>query len=420
MKKILNLSVMVLVLSAILPFVTSCSDDDNNGMDPENSLSFTELPGAVQLFVQNHFDENSVELILRNTSEGTEGYNISVKGYKIDFDKDGLWEKIEAKDKGALPANIVALIPASISGHVESNYPGRGIYEIKKKEYGYKVELAGKPDVELNFDFGGNVFKIDEDDNPDDEKISIETLPAVSQDFLERHFAAYTVEEVRNNKDSYEVKYTDKTEVEFYISGEWKRVEIGNKNALPESVIALLPEKAVSYIASTYPGKVIKEITNKQDIFEVELYKDIDITFDKDGNVWRISDDGEDENNSQSKITFESLPQPVKDFVVKYFPDTKVLYVNRTYREYKIGLVDGTRMDFTMDNQIQAIVSVRGEGIPNGAVLPVIANYVGKNYPDKRITVYIRQYGGYFVELWGYPVRKLFFDLNGNFLRTYN
>lgn len=418
MKKILSLSMMALLLSVVLIFVTSCSDDDDNGLNPGDSIEFSELPGMAQLFVQNHFAENDVELVLRSTSEGTDGYNVSVRGYKIDFDKNGIWEKVEAKDKGALPADIIALIPTPILGYIEQNYPGRGVNEVKKKDYGYKVELAGKPDVELKFDFDGNIFEVDKDDN--DEKISLESLPEISQAFIEEHFASSTVKEVKKDKDSYEVEFTDKTEVEFYASGEWKKVETDNDIALPGSVINLLPEKAVAYLASTYPNKTVKEIENKKELYEVELYNNIAITFDKEGNLWGVSGDDDDNGDNQSKITFESLPQPVKDFVTKHFPNTKVLYVNKTNKEYKIGLVDGTRMDFTMDNQIQAIVSVRGGGIPTGAVLSAIADYVGKNYPNKKMTVYIKQYGGYFVELSGYPVRKVFFDLNGNFIRAYH
>ncbi len=89
MKKFFNLSIMaMIVLSAIL-FGTSCGDNDKDDVNPEGSVQFTELPGAARLFVQNHFDEKDIDLISRSTSEGTEGYNVSVKGYKIDFDKDG-------------------------------------------------------------------------------------------------------------------------------------------------------------------------------------------------------------------------------------------------------------------------------------------------------------------------------------------
>lgn len=406
-----------MLLSATIILAVSCSNDDKDDLNPANSIKFAELPNTAQLFVQNHFDEGDIDLVLRNTSEGTEGYNVSVKGYKIDFDKDGSWEKIEAKDNGTLPANITALIPIPVMGYIEQNYPGRGINEIKKKDYGYKVELAGNGDVELKFDFNGNIFKVDEDD--DNEKISIESLPSVSQSFIKDHFAAYTIKEVKKDNDSYEVIFTDKTEVEFDASGEWKKVEADNNIALPKSVTALLPGKAVEYITSTYPDKVVKEIENNKDFYEVELYKNITITFDKDGNLWGVSED-ENNDNNQSKITFESLPQPVKDFVLKHFANTNVLYVNKTNKEYKIGLVDGTRMDFTIDNQIQAIVSVRGEGIPSGAVHPVIADYIRKNYPNKKMTVYIKQFKGFIIELSGYPVRKMFFDLNGNFIRAYN
>jgi|GEM_PF-1128103 len=425
MKKLVNLSIMAMLFSVALVFVTSCSDDDKDEVNPDNLLTLNELPGAARLFVQNHFEESDVELILHSTSEGTEGYNVSVKGYKIDFDKNGSWEKIEAKDKGALPANIMALIPTSILGYVEQNYPSRGMNEIKKKDYGYKVKLAGTSDVELKFNFDGTIIKADEDgdnddNNSDDEDIVTDALPAVSQSFIKEHFSSYTIKEVKKEDDSYEVEFTDKTQVEFYISGEWKKVEADNNIALPQSIIALLPEKAVTYISSVYPGKTIKEIENKKEVYEVELYKNIEIIFDKEGNLWGVLGNEEDENDNQSKITFESLPQPVKDFVNKHFSTIKILYVNKTYKEYKIGLTDGTRMDFTMDNQIQAIVAVRGGGIPPGAVLPSIAGYINKNYPNKKMTVYIKQYGGYFVELSGYPVSKVFFNLNGDFLRAYN
>lgn len=407
----LKLFTLTAILFSLLVTMSCSSKDDDPATAPTDTIELSDLPERAQTFLRSSLDLESIDMIMRSA----EGYDVSVKGYKIDFDKNGEWKKIKSKDDGALPDHVLSLIPIPITGYIGALHPDRRIVEIKKKDFGYRIELTGKPDIELEFDHSGNIIREDQDDD-DDDNVSIDMLPDLAKTFIKTHFSGLQVEKAEKDNKIYEVKFKDETELEFDLSGNWIKVETEKNKTIPASVINLLPNHIVEYIAIHYPLNIIYSIEDKNTEYELKLYDGIELSFDKDGNG---IDDGDEDDDDPEKIDYSKLPLATQDFLNAHFSGIGILYVNRAGNEFKVGLVDGTRMDFLLSGEVQTIVAVRSGGIPDGAMMPAIQNYVARKYPNKKVMIYIKQYKGYMLQLSGYPVSKVFFDLDGNFLRAY-
>lgn len=308
-----------------------------------------------------------------------------------------------------MPDDILALIPRDIVSYVKQNHPSRGIKEIKKESYGYKIDLAGKPDLELMFDVNGAYLGTDADD--DDTVITYEQLPATAKTFLDTHFKGVTPTKVTKDADSYEVKYANKTEVEFDILGKWYEVDV-DKNKMPETVIALLPEKITSYLKTNYSSKGVESIKNKVSTYEIELEQSIKLVFDKEGNLWGNS--GGSTGNG-TKIGFSDLPQSIQQYLTNYFlKETTFLYAERDTDEYEVKLANGTDIEFSLSGDLKSIEVLPGNKVPDSIVLQPILDYVKANYGNRVIEEYEKKAIGYKVELSGYPKVELIFDAKGN------
>ena len=111
-------------------------------------IKFSELPQKAQTYVRTHFSESDVASVWKDTEMlVVEDYTVVLNnGLEIDFYPNGDWK--EVKSRGTeIPAKI---IPSGISQYVSQNYNGQRIKELKKKRYGYKVELSGGIDLEVS------------------------------------------------------------------------------------------------------------------------------------------------------------------------------------------------------------------------------------------------------------------------------
>ena len=132
----------------------------------------------------------------------------------------------------------------------------------------------------------------DDDDNHHTELVDFNSLPENSQVFVRTYFptAAYTVDRIErynpaeSNGAVYEVRFTNGTEIDFNVGGEWIEVEGGGNEAIPDGFIL---EKIRNYVYTTYPGTTrfheIKKHTNGN--FEVELTNDVDLLFNSAGDL---------------------------------------------------------------------------------------------------------------------------------------
>ena len=121
-------------------------------------IKFSELPQKAQTFVKTHFSESDIASVWKDTEMLlVEDYTVVLSnGLEIDFYPNGDWK--EVKSRGTeIPSKI---IPGGISQYVSQNYNGQRIKELKKKRYGYKVELSG--DIDLEFSQNEKFLRIDD------------------------------------------------------------------------------------------------------------------------------------------------------------------------------------------------------------------------------------------------------------------
>ena len=121
-------------------------------------IKFSELPQKAQTYVRTHFSESDVASVWKDTEMlVVEDYTVVLSnGLEIDFYPNGDWK--EVKSRGTeIPSKI---IPSGIFQYVSQNYNGQRIKELKKKRYGYKVELSG--DIDLEFSQNEKFLRIDD------------------------------------------------------------------------------------------------------------------------------------------------------------------------------------------------------------------------------------------------------------------
>ena len=121
-------------------------------------IKFSELPQKAQTYVRTHFSESDVASVWKDTEMlVVEDYTVVLNnGLEIDFYPNGDWK--EVKSRGTeIPSKI---IPSGIFQYVSQNYNGQRIKELKKKRYGYKVELSG--DIDLEFSQNEKFLRIDD------------------------------------------------------------------------------------------------------------------------------------------------------------------------------------------------------------------------------------------------------------------
>lgn len=406
----------MIALFAIALVFNACSNDDN---EDTTVIAYENLPAESKQFITDHFAGYEITKTVQLSSRYAVSLNktvakntIAYGSYEVEFDRQGVWLEIEGRNDAALPDNVLALIPRSILSYINQNYPTRDITEIKKETYGYQIDLTGKLDVELKFDYNGNLLAVDNDE--DGVVIEFGKLPESAQAFLNTHFSGLTPTKIEKDNDGYEVEYADKTDVEFDLLGSWYKVEV-EKGEVPQSVLTLLPQKLLDYISSTHPSKKIESVKNKVSVYDVELYGDIDLVFDKEGNLWNSSNNNSS-NGHGERLQYSSLPQSVQSFLAEHFlTTTTFLYAEQEDNEYEVKLANGTQVEFYFDGSLKSVEVLPGNSVPDSVVKSEVLSYVKANYADKRIEEYEKKTIGYKVELSGYPKLELIFDSNGNF-----
>lgn len=268
-----------------------------------------------------------------------------------------------------------------------------------------------------------------------EEQIDFTDLPELAQLLLESGVDVNNIDLITKSSSGYDVSYKA-YKIDFDKKGEWKKIKAKNNMPLPEDILYMIPTTILDYIDKRFPGRGIYEIERDKDGYEVELFgkPEVELEFDSLGLIIDedIDDDegntdGDYDNNNHNNnntgnygpMNFASLPQASQDFINAYFKGTAIRYIKRAGNEYHVGLVDDTRLEFFLSGEIQSIVAIRRGSIPSGAIMPTIQQYVKSNYPNRQIVMYINQSREYMIELSGYPVTKIFFDMKGNFLRKY-
>lgn len=104
--------------------------------------------------------------------------------------------------------------------------------------------------------------------------------------------------------------------------------------------------------------------------------------------AWSCSSDDDDKNYDVA-IQFKDLPVMAQEFVNKYYPDVKILKiereVNTSATAYDVKLTNGQEVDFDASGNWISVDAPDGQVIPSGIALPAIDEYVAGHYPGSGI-----------------------------------
>ena len=122
-----------------------------------------------------------------------------------------------------------------------------------------------------------------------DKIIPVDKLPAAAKAFIKAHFTGQHVSYAEKDgfvNPTYEAWLVDGTQIDFDKNGNWDKVDC-NLNAVPA---ALIPAPIASYVQTNFPDCVIVKIDKERYGFEIELSNDLELKFDKQGNLFYIDD----------------------------------------------------------------------------------------------------------------------------------
>ena len=145
---------MVTVVTALFALQAAMAQDDVQ-------ITFDKLPAKAQSFVKTHFPKEEVASVWKDIEIEmlrVEDYTVALSnGTKVEFLPNGEWKEIKKSRGSEITASI---IPSGIRDYVKKNYASSTIKDIKKKRYGYEVELTG--DIDLEFNSKGKFLRVDD------------------------------------------------------------------------------------------------------------------------------------------------------------------------------------------------------------------------------------------------------------------
>ena len=114
-------------------------------------------------------------------------------------------------------------------------------------------------------------------------------------------------------------------------------------------------------------------------------------------------------------VPYEKLPAKAQEFVKKYFPSEKVSYVKEEADflelSYEVVFAQGTKVEFTGQGEWKE-VDCRYSTLNEDLVPEQIRSYVRQNFPDTKLVKIEKGYRDYEVKLTNRL--ELTFDLNFN------
>ena len=122
-----------------------------------------------------------------------------------------------------------------------------------------------------------------------DRLIPEEQLPAEAKAFIQKTFPGQTISYAIADFDgrkTYEVCLSNGIEVEFDKHGTWDKVDC-NFSAVPAD---LVPANIANSVKSSFPDAVIVKIDKERGGYDIELSNDLELKFNKNGQMVRIDD----------------------------------------------------------------------------------------------------------------------------------
>ncbi len=127
--------------------------------------------------------------------------------------------------------------------------------------------------------------------NAQEKLITFKELPTIARTFVEKQFSKLKISVVSLEKEilqgnSYKVRFTDGTSLEFDKKGNWTEID-SKKNAIPSH---LIPSNIVSHVHKSFPNNEVVQISKESNGFEVELTNGLDLKYNRKGDFIKIDD----------------------------------------------------------------------------------------------------------------------------------
>ena len=113
--------------------------------------------------------------------------------------------------------------------------------------------------------------------------------PAITE-FVKTFFPKANVFMVKPERDEYEVRLTDGTELEFTRGFEWKKIDCEHSTTYAHVPAELVPEQINTYVKTNFNNQDIIKIEKKRRGWEIELSSELEIKFNKNFVVTKIDD----------------------------------------------------------------------------------------------------------------------------------
>ncbi|RPE00901.1 hypothetical protein EGM88_00705 [Aureibaculum marinum] len=245
----------------------------------DDDNSSSNLPENAETFLASTYPNATYEVKTRKGPDGSEEIYVELNN----------GAKISFTKTGNIVyvGGKIDIVPESVitdkvKAYVTENYPTASIVEWELDDNEQEVELSNN--IELVFDLDGNFLYSDNDsDDENEETLTYAELLENIKSFIETHFSDVSVKEITKETNGsyvkYEIEMFNDIEMDFDANGELTSIEVDA--GIPTAIIS---ENISSYVSENYPDATIVEWDLDRRKQEIELDNDVELVFDLDGN----------------------------------------------------------------------------------------------------------------------------------------
>ena len=287
-----------IILVAMAVLATACTKSEatptntetraassQNQYEAVQFVNESDIDPAIMQFVMTHFPQVGIQNVKRDGNE----YEVKLTDRtEIDFNLSFEWKNIDCEKSLVYTSVPSELVPEQITAYVNANFPNNFIEQIEKESYGWDIELDN--DREIKFDHNFNVIGGGNNGGGGNGGTNPTEYPEINT-FVGTFFPQTGIQNVKRDGNEYEVKLTDRTEIDFNLSFEWKNIDCEKSLVYTSVPSELVPEQITAYVNANFPGKLIESIEKKNNGgWEIELSNGLEISFDSNFNVTEIND----------------------------------------------------------------------------------------------------------------------------------
>jgi len=119
-------------------------------------------------------------------------------------------------------------------------------------------------------------------------------------------------------------------------------------NAQKKIDVTELPKPAQEFLKTHFSNSAIdlvkKDAEHGEKGFEVKLKDGTEVEFWKDGSYREVDGDGK-------PIPTAFIPQPVKDYVTKNYPNEKITHIDYGHKDLDVDLTNNIDLEFTKEGK---------------------------------------------------------------------